>query len=216
MKSRIKVLKQAWITFARSYGSTPFPRVEDFALIPAVRSILDVRENVDLKQDSFDVLVPDLPNILEYWRTDVVRRLDRWIRTRDPEIPPDIPISDLASSHLIRCTDCHYIFSLTDASVALHRCPYSGIRDSHWMFARENRRAQVNDDYLTALEMWGLERWHPADFYPLHKSTKLILDTCNVESVCTVKELDKLDPRLRCSETSCCNNIYTWREAVRG
>lgn len=189
----------------------------DFARIPEVRAILDQPETITLSHESFDVLVPGLPSILDKWRGDIEHQLDIGFRKHFPDLPSGVQVRSLAAGHLIRCKDCKAIFPITNISAPLHHC-HLGDFGGDYKYRRSARRPTERDRLSCALTSSGFIQWHPVDFELLYIVGQEVVEACKQDRLCTLDTMDKLDPRLPCPKewlTSDCDESLSWREAVR-
>ncbi|THH33117.1 hypothetical protein EUX98_g1058 [Antrodiella citrinella] len=74
LKDRFQILRQV-VHKWRQTSDVLFPNVRDFASMDEVRTIVDIPTSVVLTPESFDVLLPMLPDLVAKWRRDADKQL---------------------------------------------------------------------------------------------------------------------------------------------
>ena len=201
----MQLLRKAHQVYSRSFNGI-FPLLEDFALLPEVKALIDPSNDEELTIESFNEFESELPDIVSRWKAERYEEL-RTISS----IPTHVQGKDLALNHLLRC-ECRRVFSTSDLSAVLHTCfgdrdlttfPFFMVKTGDGVYR------QMSSCFDSGLAPRGLSA---LNIYVME-----ILEACGKGRLTTVQEMDNLNARLTC--TMCrrdprVRTIYTWRDAV--
>ena len=193
-----------------------FPKPSQFALLQAVRDIVDNPNNGVITLASFDKLKVDLPGMVNIWKTEATAAL---ITVINDSVSFDIPLdSDLSKLAI------GLFFCCEKPECPLWSCPrtYPAIlRDG----CKEVKfTSDPTDIYTTTVGQFYADsgcHQYPKWFFQV---LKRIIEVCGYNPrVATVQNMDELDIRLVCADTTCSSEehiqgvdtLYTWRSAVR-
>ncbi|KAK7689883.1 hypothetical protein QCA50_006522 [Cerrena zonata] len=206
LKARLPLLHKVRAYLARPYRNI-FPTAGELARLPEVKAILDPACNNQYPSiESFNVLIPQIPDILANWKTRVQEQLDVMFREKIKDLPSDVQVEDLALTQIVYCNNCHTLLQNSNYSLAVHDCKplfMSYIPDL--------------DVYSRMLNDIGMRAWNPSVYYCSPILFLGILGACGKDRLATVEELDQLDPRFTCKLLTCqgkgTHTIYNWRAA---
>ena len=211
LKARLKTLWTVRRNIAREFSDIKFfPRQRDFALLPDVRAIIDVPNDHEITEESFNPLRDTLRDSIAQWiaeKKTFVETLIRQSVNLDPK--SDISPWDLAMSLGLRCLKCYH--SLSFPGFLVHKCQYIRRDDS--------KRKDMYEGIVDQLNV--AEAAIPPNFQHVTVDTEFMGDIIRLcgqdpEKV-TMAEMDKLPTRFTCVDCNKGNTVQvmTWRTAVR-
>lgn len=200
---RFNLLQDMWAESFKEHRLDGFPPVRTFALIPEVREIMEAPNEVKVTAETYEVLLPCLPDILDRWRKTARSQLEQRVK----EI---LPASEAASASSLAITTFYHcrrcLGVSTRQNVLLHSCssPYAGAADS-----------------MDPLEVVfrGFNVFDAASFFMEVDLIKPVIIACGQDPLtATADAMDRLDPKLTCL-LKCCKyrgirSVMSWRTAV--
>ncbi|CAL1694139.1 unnamed protein product [Somion occarium] len=223
LRPRAAILRKAVEKFARlSHGV--FPHVRDFASLPEVRAILDPADKAEISVESFDALLPLLPELVTRWREDITGKLETFVRRElssdeSEDVPDGIRALDLAIATIFRCSHCKKPIVGAYPGTVSHRCRPAYVAALVQMTRGYGLWSKKQDDpFDTAIERalkWA--KWSHRDVDLLKSDVEPVLEACGQNSLSTTaQDMDELDFRFRCKKCDSfqARAIFRWREAA--
>ncbi|KAH8099253.1 hypothetical protein BXZ70DRAFT_1009070 [Cristinia sonorae] len=205
LKERLKLLQARVHTWRQTFDGL-FPHVRDFAALPEVVVIVDAPSEVSVTTDSFDILEPILPELVDKWRKSAEEALEKNLKSYTSECDGDVEPLSLAKMVLFSCQRCRAARPYPE--MLTHCCHFYGC------FSDE-----VSGDvyHTSANSAYQGKPWNPSNWRPVSAVLGRLVDLCNKEPARTTSaEMDAFDARFVCEhcDTGGVMTVMTWRTAA--
>lgn len=118
---RLQLLEDfMWSFRSRPEFESCFPGTREFALMPEVRSILDKPEYIEVSYNTFNILRPALPGLVERWKGRKLQVLQQLVIDEVATLPHGVDVLNLTALLYYRCWCCSVVIRYPD--VLAHTC----------------------------------------------------------------------------------------------
>lgn len=190
-------------SFRRDLGVETIPHSLKFNLLPEIREIIDVPDDVGISIESFDISRPTISCLVACWKERQLARLAIAVREQ-VDLQNDVDPTKLAVGQYYSCGRCRAAHALQDALAY----PSSAIERTPAQKTPYDEAAGIDGSL--------------SPFMSLAVETRKLLEACEMDYTrCTTEAMDALEVRFYCRV---CSSIFVkdaeiwpvmdWRVAV--
>ncbi|KAF7303133.1 F-box domain-containing protein [Mycena kentingensis (nom. inval.)] len=210
VEQRKVIAADVWNTYKKSQfpWTDIMPGAPDFWAIKPVYLLLQQPADVTIDSASFEALLPDMPDLISTWRTNLARKLVLCHKDLAPGQADDLQLAKC----VFKCTHCRaggglsMLFGMSRGAVA---------QPLFWPRVLSHRCNSHQDEFLPWLmsSSGKATEWSTRSLEFDKEAAKVvvkIVEACGLDpDATTVQEMDDLDARFACHDCAKRNSTYT-------